>query len=87
MRIGRYINEVCALLDANVLTDLDGDVDNLKVVVAIGIRVDHSAGETGCIITKWFSTEEELDEFCELNINRFRIASQQETVVDATEWR
>jgi hypothetical protein len=86
MRVGRYINEVCALFDAHVVTSVEGDFDSMKVTVALGIHAD-SAGETGVVITKWFSTEEELDEFCELNVNRFRIEAQKQTVPDATEWR
>jgi hypothetical protein len=86
MRIGRYINEVCAMFDAHVVTAVDGDFNSMKVTVAIGIHSD-SAGETGVVLTKWYSTEDELDEFCELNVNRFRIAAQQQAVPDATQWR
>jgi hypothetical protein len=86
MRVGRYINEVCALLNANVVTSVDGDFDSMKVTVAIGIHSD-STGETGVVVTKWYSTEDALDEFCELNINRFRIEAQKQTVPDAKEWR
>jgi hypothetical protein len=61
------------------------DSKPLKVSVAIGDDPDNYAVVQ--VLTRWFSTEDELDEFCELNINRFRIAAQQQAVPDATEWR
>ena len=100
MRVGRYINEVTLLLDMEVLVDINetalcdgyklshrstegvGGVP-LQVRVAIGVRSD--AGDV--IVTKWFENEDQLDEFCELNINRFQIAARSGEPVDATEWR
>ena len=109
MRVGRYINEVCALFDVNVIVDIDSNpaaicdgykiehrVTNhdaaskpLPITVALGIDPDLSAGIRSFVMTKWFSTEEKLDEFCELNINRFRNAAAESNHVpmDATEWR
>lgn len=100
MRVGRYINEVCQLLDLTVLCDIDmvpcateeqaneGTVDfKIRTSVAIGQEAESAAGLRGVLVTNWFENEDQLDEFCELNINRFRIAAKSGEVVDATEWR
>jgi hypothetical protein len=95
MRVGRYINEVCALFDVTLIIDVDGTLDSkvIKVSVALGVRTDDNKtmGETGYLLTNWFPGEDELDEFCELNINRFRIAASAVTkgadMPDAREWR
>lgn len=89
MRVGRYINEVCGLLDLTVLCDIDINpvTDAITTSVAIGQEAEPGAGLRGVIVTNWFANENQLDEFCELNINRFRIAVQSGEVVDATEWR
>jgi hypothetical protein len=107
MRVGRYINEVCSLFNVEVLVDIANDGNALKienrcvhhdpgsaplyVVVALGVR-SGTEEPYSFNMTRWYSTEDELDEFCELNINRFRIAAKdyQENcapVPDATEWR
>jgi hypothetical protein len=101
MRVGRYINIVALMLDMEVLIDINetalcdgyklshksGDEGvggaPLRVRVALGVRSD--AGDV--IVTKWFENEDQLDEFCELNINRFQIAAASGEPVDATEWR
>ncbi len=92
MRVGRYINEVCLLLNVTVLTDIvvvqgEGDEIGVQPMFAIGQDGEAAAGIQFVPITKFYSSEDALDEFCELNINRFRIAAQQQTAVDATEWR
>jgi hypothetical protein len=95
MRVGRHINEVCELFDIQVLCDIEavGDGDDLRVkpCVALGCPGELAAGIPYVVVTPWFPTEEELDEFCELNINRFRLAAaaceRGEAVPDATEWR
>lgn len=105
MRVGRYINEVCQMLDLTVLTDIDlvpvsrdgvagtnADLNGcdefaVRTSVAIGQEAESAAGIRGVLVTNWFANEDELDEFCELNINRFRIAAQSGEVVDASEWR
>jgi hypothetical protein len=112
MRVGRYINEVCALFDVNVIIDIDASLEAItdgykvthespgenyqgskpiKISVALGVRSEYSAGESGYVMTKWFADENELDEFCELNINRFRIAASAcakgADTPDAREWR
>lgn len=100
MRVGRYINEVCEMLDLTVLVDIDvvpyateeqaaknEFTEKIRTFVAIGQEAEPGAGLRGIMVTKWFESEDQLDEFCELNINRFRIASQSGEVVDATEWR
>lgn len=87
MRVGRYINEVCGLLDVTVLHDITIENDVVTGCVALGQEGEINAGIRFAVVTKWFANEQELDEFCELNINRFRIAAQQQTAVDATEWR
>jgi len=95
MRVGRYINEVCQSLDINVLHDVEAvsDEENelcVRACVALGERAEHAAGLVGFTVTRWFPTEEELDEFCELNINRFRNAAAEcdngAPVPDATAW-
>ncbi len=95
MRVGRYINEVCELLDIEVLCDIeevgDGNDFRVKPCVALGWYGEPAAGIRYGVVTPWFPTEEKLDEFCELNINRFRLAAaaceRGEAVPDATEWR
>lgn len=96
MRVGRYINEVCELFDLTVLCDIEAVSDDendfrVKPVIAIGQQSELAAGLPGFTLTTWFSTEEELDEFCELNINRFRVAAAEcemgAAVPDATGWR
>lgn len=105
MRVGRHINEVCQIFDVEVLVDIANDgvglcdgykvshedtnhdpsTVPLQVRVALGTR----CSDTVAVMTRWFRSEEELDEFCELNINRFRIAASEVDAVlpDATEWR
>jgi len=96
MTKGRYINEVCELFDITVLCDftVEGegtDNETIKPCVALGWNSEPDAGIRYGTVTNWFSTEAELDEFCELNINRFRIAAAEcdngAAVPDATEWR
>lgn len=93
MTKGLFINEVCAMFDISVLTDIEGDLSDspIRVVVALGERAETAAGLVGYVMTPWFSTEDELDKFCEQNINRFHIAAAEcelgAAVPDATEWR
>jgi len=99
MRVGRYINEVCELFDIYVLCDIESISDDehgflvkpVKPVCALGWHSEPDAGIRYGVVTPWFSSEEELDEFCELNINRFRMAAAEcehgAAVPDATEWR
>jgi hypothetical protein len=88
MRIGRYINEVCQLLDVEVLHDIEiNDAGDVQGFVALGMDGNEAAGVRYAPITKFYPSEEELDEFCELNINRFRIAATSNDCVDAREWR
>lgn len=57
-------------------------LDNYKgqpqvtTVVAIGERVEPAAGLQGVILTKWFSKEDDLEAFCERNIEKFRAAAK-----------
>jgi hypothetical protein len=95
LRVGRYINEVCELLDIDVLTDIEevGNESNPKIkpVVALGWHGEPAAGIRYGVVTRWFNNEEELDEFCELNIERFRTAAEEcengAAIPDASDWR
>lgn len=93
---GVFINEVCNLFDIQVLHDMEPLSDNeddmsFKSVVAIGWNAEPDAGIRYGVVTPWFSTEEELDAFCERNIEAFREAAvacdNGAPVVDATEWK
>lgn len=93
---GVFINEVCSLFDVEILTDvesLSNDENDFRVkpVIAIGARAELGAGLIGFVMTPWFSTEEELDAFCQRNIEAFRVAAEAcengAPVVDATEWK
>jgi hypothetical protein len=107
MRVGAYINEVCLLFNLEVLIDIADDgaalnIENrcthhdpgsvpLNVQVAIGVRAG-TEEPYSFNMTRWYPSEDALDEFCELNINRFRIAAKEyhekcAPVPDATEWR
>lgn len=95
-RVGRYINEVCELFDVTVLCDVEAVSDDendfrVKSCVAIGWNSEPDAGIRYGTITNWFSSEQELDEFCERNIVRFREEAEKcnngAPVPDATEWR
>jgi hypothetical protein len=95
MRVGRYINEVCQLLreascgGIRVLADVCEENGVITGGVSLGFcSAPGSDGITSYFcVTRWFPSEEELDEFCELNINRFRIAARSPETVDAKEWR
>lgn len=90
-RVGRYINEVCELFDVTVLCDCEEVDEKIRTVVAIGWNSEPDAGIRYGTITNWFSSEQELDEFCERNIVRFREEAEKcnngAPVPDATEWR
>ena len=90
-RVGRYINEVCELFDVTVLCDIEEVDGKIRSVVAIGWNSEPDAGIMYGTITNWFSSEQELDEFCERNIVRFREEAEKcnngAPVPDATEWR
>jgi hypothetical protein len=102
MRDGKFIDQVCNLFDVNVLHDIEivtkydefnsGEpmVERVRGTVALGLRAEHSAGEVGFVMTNWFNSEDELDEFCEANISRFQIAAAEcengAPVPDATVW-
>lgn len=102
MRVGRYINEVCLLLGTDLLVSIANEDAALfqwtktssvplQVRVALGVSIE-SSEEPGYNMTRWYATEDELDEFCELNINRFRIAAKEHKdkfapIPDATKWR
>lgn len=86
-RVGASINEVCLLFDVDVLVDIANDSIAMCDGVPLQVRVALGADGMRSLMTRWFASEEELDEFCQLNINRFRIAARQPIVPDATEWR
>jgi hypothetical protein len=71
---------VCQLFDVEVLYNIEAVSDDendfrVRPCVALGEISDYAAGFRGYEITPWFSSEEELDEFCECNINSFHIAA------------
>jgi hypothetical protein len=95
MRVGRFVNEVCLMYDVDVLVDLDGlhltwnegvalCDGYLGVKVALGVR--NESATISKIMTPWFATEEELDEFCERHIGRFMFEAIMDEMPDATEW-
>ena len=80
MRVGRYINTVCQLFDVQVLYDFEAVSDDendfrVRPYVALGEMSNYATEFRGYEITPWFPSEEELDEFCERNINSFHIAA------------
>lgn len=92
MRVGANINAVCEMFDLEVLTDITEVEDKIHACFAIGQEAEHGAGLVRFEITRWFDSEEELDEFCETNLERFRVAAKEcsdnfAPVPDATEWR
>lgn len=90
-RVGRFVNEVCELFDVQVLCDIEEVDGKIRSVVAIGWNSEPDAGIRYGTISNWFSSEQELDEFCERNIERFREEAVKcdngAPVPDATEWK
>lgn len=93
---GRFINEVCGMFDIYVLHDMeplsnDENDFRFKSVVALGWNAEPDAGIRYGVVTPWFSTEEELDVFCQRHLEEFKTAAvacdNGAPVVDATEWR
>lgn len=92
----KFTEEVCGLFDLEVLCDIDpvdptNEADTRTVsVIAIGARQELGAGLVGFTITPWFRTPEELNYFCERNIEKFQAAAvacdNGAPVVDATDW-
>jgi hypothetical protein len=76
------------------VTDIDTNHDGspaLQVRVSLGV-LSGTEEPFSFNMTRWYPSEDELDEFCELNINRFRIAAKEyhencAPVPDATDWR
>lgn len=60
----------------------------VKPVVAIGSRGEYPAGLVSFVMTPFFSTLEELDDFCSRHIDRFRSLAQDPDAPapDATCW-
>jgi hypothetical protein len=95
-------NDGVALCDGYKVSHEDTNHDPatvpLQVRVALGVLASTVNTLNGTEepfsfnMTRWYPSEDELDEFCELNINRFRIAAREyhencAPVPDATEWR
>lgn len=99
--LGINIKEVCELFDVTVIDDLDvteyetingEDVPvKFKTVHALGWHSEMSAGIRGGTMTGWFDSIEALENFCYLNINRFRIEAAKcndgAPIPDASDWR
>ena len=82
----RFVDEVCNIFDCEVLCDIEEVRTSrpvlvylvsepewrVKPVVAIGSRGDFPAGLVSFVMTPFFNTLEELDEFCSRHIEKFR---------------
>lgn len=85
------VQQVCEHLDVQVLydiTEIHGEENNPKVhqVCAIGSPPELSAGLRGFVVTKWFDSPEELEDFCQRHLQRFLASKEDEPAPDATEW-
>jgi hypothetical protein len=96
--VGRFINEVCQLFDITVLCDIEdisdeGEEFRVKTVVCLGWNSEPDAGIRYGTVTPWFANEDELEAFCERNIEAFRKHADAMdkdytvAVVDATDWK
>jgi hypothetical protein len=89
---GQFTKEVCDLFDISLLSDME-PTDEMNCsspwieVYALGWRSELAAGIRAGTITEWFNTPEELEQFCQKHIARFRAASEDDgTIPDATDW-
>ena len=89
----RFIEEVCNLFDVEVLCDIEpvdpaneADV-RYNPVIAIGARAELGAGLVHYVMTPWFSTEQELDDFLSLHIDSLRMYTETDAPVpNITDW-
>jgi len=88
-----YKFEHSHFVDGECVAVTEGEEGGVPLKVRVALGVQSSTEEPFSFnMTRWYPSEDELDEFCELNINRFRIAAKEyhehcAPVPDATEWR